>query len=116
MPSKHLLLKVLGNESRLRILLTLARHMNDALTVYKISKFSGLERKVIRAHLPMLVEAGLVEANGSERCRVYGLNLSSRAVQRLIDLFALIPMRRIGLEADAAWSPGYDAADASSRL
>jgi DNA-binding transcriptional ArsR family regulator len=91
MPSRPLLLKILGNEPRLRILLTLARHMNGALTVYKISKFSGLERKAIRAHLPVLIEAGLVEANTSERCYLYSLNLNSAVVQRLVNLFALIP-------------------------
>jgi len=104
MPSRPLLLRILGNESRLRILLALAQHTNDALTVYKISKFSGLERKVIRTHLPMLVGAGLVEANPSQRYSLYSLNLSSRVVQRLVDLFALILIKQI--ELDGSQAPG----------
>jgi DNA-binding transcriptional ArsR family regulator len=87
MPLKPPLLTIIGNESRLRILLTLTRHLSDSLTVYKIAKFSGLERKVIRPHLRKLVEAELVQAKMYGPIFVYRLNRESIPVQRLMDLF-----------------------------
>ena len=81
------ILTIIGNESRLRILLALAKHLSDSLTVYKIAKFSGLERKVIRPHLRKLVEAELVQAKMYGPISVYSLNKESTPVQRLMDLF-----------------------------
>jgi len=87
MPPRPPLLTIIGNESRLRILLALAKHVGDPLTVYKISKFSGLERKVIRAHLRKLVHAELVQAKAYGPICLYSLNRESTPVQRLMDLF-----------------------------
>jgi len=87
MPPRPLILRIVGNESRLRILLALAKHVGDSLTVYKIAKFSGLERKVIRPHLRKLVEAELVRAKTYGPIFVYSLNKESKPVQRLMDLF-----------------------------
>jgi DNA-binding transcriptional ArsR family regulator len=87
MPPRPLILTIIGNESRLRILLALAKHISDSLSVYKIAKFSGLERKVIRPHLRKLVEAELVQAKKYGPIFVYSLNKESTPVQRLMDLF-----------------------------
>ena len=87
MPPRPLILTIIGNESRLRILLALAKHVSDSLSVYKIAKFSGLERKVIRPHLRKLVEAELVQAKMYGPVFVYSLNKESTPVQRLMDLF-----------------------------
>ena len=87
MPPRPPILTIIGNESRLRILLALAKHLSDSLTVYKIAKFSGLERKVIRPHLRKLVEAELVRAKMYGPIFVYSLNKESTPVQRLMDLF-----------------------------
>lgn len=87
MPPRPPILTIIGNESRLRILLALAKHVSDSLTVYKIAKFSGLERKVIRPHLRKLVEAELVQAKMYGPISVYSLNKESTPVQRLMDLF-----------------------------
>jgi len=87
MSPRPTLLKIIGNESRLRILLALAKHLSDSLTVYKIAKFSGLERKVIRPHLRKLVEAELVQAKMYGPVFVYSLNKESMPVQRLMELF-----------------------------
>lgn len=87
MPPRPSLLTIIGNESRLRILLALAKHVDDSLTVYKISKFSGLERKVIRRHLRKLVDAELVQAKAYGPIFLYSLNKESIPVQRLMELF-----------------------------
>ncbi len=87
MPPRPPILTIIGNESRLRILLALAKHLSDSLSVYKIAKFSGLERKVIRPHLRKLVEAELVQAKMYGPISVYSLNKESTPVQRLMDLF-----------------------------
>jgi DNA-binding transcriptional ArsR family regulator len=87
MPPRPPILTIIGNESRLRILLALAKHVSDSLSVYKIAKFSGLERKVIRPHLRRLVEAELVQAKMYGPISVYSLNKESTPVQRLMDLF-----------------------------
>ena len=87
MPPRPPLLTIIGNESRLRIILALAKHVGDPLSVYKIAKFSGLERKVIRPHLRKLVEAELVQAKAYGPIFVYRLNRESMPIQRLLDLF-----------------------------
>jgi len=87
MPPRPPLLTIIGNESRLRILLALAKHVSESLTVYKIAKFSGLERKVIRSHLRKLVETELVQARAYGPIFLYSLNRESVPVQRIMDLF-----------------------------
>lgn len=87
MPQRPPLLKIIGNESRLRILLALAKHLGDSMTVYKIAKFSGLERKVIKTHLPKLVEAKLIQTKMYGPISLYSLNRESTPVRHLMDLF-----------------------------
>ena len=87
MPLRPLLLKTLGSEARLRILLVLARNRGEDLTIYKIAKFSGLDRKVIRKHLGKLVETNLVHMKSYGPISVYSINSENGPVQRVIDLF-----------------------------
>lgn len=89
------LLKVLGNETRLRILLVLARNRDENLTAYKIAKLSELDGRVVRAHLPMLLEASLIICARSRlvSARVppvhsYSINKDSAVVQRIVALLA----------------------------
>ena len=87
MPLRPLLLKTLGSEARLRILLVLARNRAEDLTIYKIAKFSGLDRKIIRKHLGKLIAANLVHMKSYGPIYVYGINGDSGPVQRVVDLF-----------------------------
>ena len=87
MPLRPLLLKTLGSEARLRILLVLARNRGEDLTIYKIAKFSGLDRKVIRKHLGKLVTMNLVHMKSYGPISVYSINSDSGPVQRVVDLF-----------------------------
>ena len=57
------------------------------MTIYKIAKFSGLDRKIIRKHLGKLVEADLVHMKSYGLISVYSINSDSGPVQRIIDLF-----------------------------
>jgi DNA-binding transcriptional ArsR family regulator len=81
------LLKTLGSEARLRILLVLARNRGEDLTIYKIAKFSGLDRKVIRKHLSQLIATNLVHMKNYGPICVYTINSDNAPVQRIIDLF-----------------------------
>jgi DNA-binding transcriptional ArsR family regulator len=87
LPFRPPLLKTLGSEARLRILLVLARNRGEDLTIYKISKFSGLDRKVIRKHLGKLLSANLIHQKNYGPIYVYSINSDSGPVQRIIDLF-----------------------------
>ena len=87
MPLRPTLLKTLGSEARLRILLVLARNRGEDLTIYKIAKFSGLDRKVIRKHLGKLLAANLVSMKSYGPISVYRINSDNSFVQRIIDLF-----------------------------
>jgi len=71
----------------LRILLVLARNRGEDLTVYKIAKFSGLDRKIIRKHLSKLIAANLVHMKNYGPICVYGINSDNGSVKRIIDLF-----------------------------
>ena len=67
--------------------MVLARNRGEDLTIYKIAKFSGLDRKIIRKHLGKLVEANLVHMKSYGPVAVYGVNTDYAPVQRIIDLF-----------------------------
>ena len=73
------------------------------MTIYKIAKFSGLDRKIIRKHLGKLVEANLVHMKNYGPVSVYGINSDDAPVQRIIDLFnearllAQVPLAAIRL-------------------
>jgi len=57
------------------------------MTIYRISRISGLDRKVIRKHLAKLEDANLVRIELVEDVRHCSLNENSRYVQHLIGLF-----------------------------
>lgn len=65
----------------------LARNRGEDLTIYKIAKFSGLDRKVIRKHLVKLLTANLVHMKSYGPISVYSINSDSGPVQRVMDLF-----------------------------
>lgn len=68
-------------------MLVLARNRGEDLTIYKIAKFSGLDRKVIRKHLGKLVGSNLVHMKSYGPISVYSINSDNGPVQRVIDLF-----------------------------
>ena len=57
------------------------------MTIYKIAKFSGLDRKVIRKHLGQLIAANLVGMKAYGPIFVYNINSDNGAAQRVMDLF-----------------------------
>ena len=67
--------------------MVLARNRGEDLTIYKIAKFSGLDRKVIRKHLGALVSANLVHMKSYGPISMYSINSDNGPVQRIIDLF-----------------------------
>lgn len=71
----------------MRILLALAKYNQNELTVYKIAKFSGLDRKAIKRHIHKLVEANLVRTKMYGPLFVYSLNDDNMHVQKIVDLF-----------------------------
>ena len=71
----------------MRILLVLARNRGEDLTIYKIAKISGLDRKVIRKHLSQLLAVNLIHVKNYGPVCVYSINNSNAPVQRIIDLF-----------------------------
>ena len=82
------MLKLLGDESRLRILLALVRYgQSEALTIYRIAKMSGLDRKVIRGHLQVLAEGELVQAKMYGPVYAYRLNRDHAVASSLVELF-----------------------------
>ena len=72
----------------MRILLALVRYgRSEALTVYRIAKVSGLERKVILSHLRVLVDAGLVQTKMYGPTYACRLNWDHAVVSSLVELF-----------------------------
>ncbi len=57
---ENLIIDLLGNSSRLKILLALWRS-SEELTPYKISRLTGLKRSSVRYHLKKLVDGGLIK-------------------------------------------------------
>lgn len=97
-------LRLLGNESRLRILLALARHEREgSLTVYKLAKVSGLERKVIQANLRPLVAADWVGVKSYGPIHVHYLRRDHFVVSALLEFFRHVRL----LDLDASSVTGY---------
>lgn len=90
------LFELLGNETRLRILLALA--MEKDVTIYRMSTMTFIQRKVLVKHVGMLEKAGLVlvekAPNHGSVCRRCTLNMENRTVTALTEFFVstgLIP-------------------------
>jgi len=80
------LLKVIGNASRLKILLALWKY-NKELRIYKICQFTGLGRSAVRRHIKVLIDAGLVSRKLYGEISLYSINISNSVVAALIEFF-----------------------------
>jgi len=87
------LIEALGNQTRLRILLTLAKS-STPLTIYKIGRYSGIGRSTINRNIKQLIKARLVERVLYGDISLYALNFESDDVRVIINAFqemGLIP-------------------------
>lgn len=80
------LLEVIGNASRLKILLALWKY-NKELRIYKICQFTGLGRSSVRRHIRVLVDARLVTKKLYGEIPLYSINANNPLVRTLIELF-----------------------------
>jgi len=81
------LLEVIGNASRLKILLALWKY-NKELRIYKICQFTGLGRSAVRRHIQVLVESGLVSKKLYGEIPLYTINQDNFVVRALTEFFA----------------------------
>jgi len=79
------ILKILGSYARLRILSTLAAHLDEDLTLYRIVQLSKLKRESVRYNLPLLVGAGLVNARTYGTAHLYALNRNNPLAKQWIE-------------------------------
>jgi DNA-binding transcriptional ArsR family regulator len=84
--SKKMLINAIGNESRLKILLVLWKS-DQELTVYKISRFTGLGRSSVVRHIHNLVKSGLVSRKIYGEIPLYMIDNDNPKVNALIDFF-----------------------------
>lgn len=80
------LLEVIGNVSRLKIVLALWKY-NKELRIYKISQFTGLGRSAVKRHIQVLVESGLVSKKIYGEIPLYSINKENLIARALIDFF-----------------------------
>lgn len=80
------LLKVIGNASRLKILLALWKY-NKELRIYKICQFTGLGRSAVRRHIQVLVESGIVSKKLYGEIPLFTINVRNPIVLALIEFF-----------------------------
>ena len=80
------LLEVIGNASRLKILLALWKY-NKELKIYKICQFTGLGRSAVRRHIQVLVENGLVSKKIYGEIPLYSINKENPITKALTDFF-----------------------------
>ena len=83
------LLNTIGNESRLKILITL-RKSEQELTIYKISRFTGLGRNSVVRHIKNLVGSELVIRKIYGEIPLYTINKNNLKANALIDFFSKI--------------------------
>jgi DNA-binding transcriptional ArsR family regulator len=81
------LLHVLGSEGRLRILLALAQTVERSSSIYMLARRTGMDRRIIRKHVRVLLDAKLVQAKTLGVITAYAVNPTSRPAQKLIELF-----------------------------
>lgn len=82
------LAEALGHHCRIRTLVTLGRHRDEELSLYKIARYSGIERKILQRHIPILVRNGLVQKKVYGNIPLYKLNHENQIIQKLMDLFS----------------------------
>lgn len=85
MYEKEKIFKVLGNHARLKILATLATHLEEELTIYRIAQFSKLKKDSVRHNLPLLVGAGLVDGRTYGAMRLYALNENNLVAKQWVE-------------------------------
>jgi len=83
------LFEVIGNASRLKILLALWKY-NKELKIYKICQFTGLGRSAVRRHIQVLVENGLVSKKIYGEIPLYSINMENPITKALTDFFTKI--------------------------
>jgi len=83
---KKKLLKAIGNESRLKILIALWKS-NQELTIYKICRFTGLGRNSVVRHVRNLVRSELVSKKIYGEIPLYTINKDNFELNALIDFF-----------------------------
>ena len=84
--SEELLVNLLGNRSRLKILLALWSS-EEELTVYKICKLTGLKRTVVNHHIKILVDGGFIQRKMYGEISLFALNSSNRLGSALKEFF-----------------------------
>ena len=80
------LLEVIGNASRLKILLALWKYDGE-LKIYKICQFTGLGRSAVRRHIQVLVKSGLVSKKLYGEIPLYSINNEDFRARAVINLF-----------------------------
>jgi len=86
---KKRFIDVIGNPSRLRILLALWKS-NKELTVYKICQRTGLGRSAVARHLNNLVAPGLVSRVILGEIPLYAINKCDSKAKGIIEFFAKV--------------------------
>ena len=84
---KRKILDAIGNASRLKILMSLCRS-GEELTVYKISRFTGLSRNSVRKNLKKLMDNDLVSKIVYGEIYLYKANTKNEYTNALIQFFA----------------------------
>ena len=74
--SEESLINLLGNRSKLRILITLWKSREES-TVYRICKSTGLKRSIVHRHIKDLVDGGLVQRRRYGEISLFTLNSDS---------------------------------------
>jgi len=85
------LLFAIGSESRLKILLSLGRAGVD-MSVYRICRATGLNRRSLSYHLKILLENRLVEKKIYGEVSLYTVNKSNPDALALIDFFSKVKL------------------------
>jgi len=85
MDEKERIFKVLGSYARLKILATLATHLDEEFTLYKIAQLSRLKKESVRHNLPLLVAAGLVNTRTYGAIRLYVLDKNNPVAKQWIE-------------------------------
>ena len=78
--NKERVLKVLGSYSRLTILATLIGHRERELTLYMLTKYSKLNKDIVRRNVSVLVDAGLVNMKVYGTIRIFSINRNNPIV------------------------------------
>lgn len=79
-------IEMLGNHSRLKILLTLWKSREE-VGVYRVCRRTGLGRSAVRRHLNRLTENGVVSKRTYGAIALYSMNRENPRVEALLQFF-----------------------------